>query len=79
MKRCEAEIITKNVVALLEKERLSRRISKMHLSKTTGLSRTAFTLIVDNVNSPTLRTLLMIADALDVDIKKIIAKAEKIK
>lgn len=77
MKRNEAEIITKKLVALLEKERIRRNITKLQISKETGLSRTALTLIVDNKNSPTLRSLLMIASALGVDLKDILAQAEK--
>ena len=47
-------------------------------SKTTGLSRTALTLIVDNKNSPTLRTLLMISSAIGVDIVDIINEARQL-
>ncbi len=77
MRRDEAENITQKTVAILEKERIRRQITKMQISKATGLSRTALTLIVDKKNSPTLRTLLMLASAIGVDLKKIIAQAEK--
>ncbi len=77
MIRNDAEILTKKVVAILEQERSSRHITKLQISKETGLSRTAYTLIVDNKNSPTLRTLFMIAGALQTDLKEVIAKAEK--
>ena len=77
MRRDEAENITQKTVAILEKERIRRQITKMQISKATGLSRTALTLIVDKKNSPTLRTLLMLASAIGVDLKKIIALAEK--
>lgn len=77
MIRNDAEILTKKVVAILEQERVSRCITKLQISKETGLSRTAYTLIVDNKNSPTLRTLFMIAGALQTDLKEVIAKAEK--
>lgn len=76
MIRNDAEILTQKVVAILERERVGRRITKLQISKATGLSRTAHTLIVDNKNSPTLRTLFMISGALQVDLKEVIAKAE---
>lgn len=77
MKRNEAEIITQKAVAILEKERIRRNISKLQISKETGLSRTALTLVENNKNSPTLRTLLMVASAIKVDLKEVIAQAEQ--
>ncbi|MCI5544922.1 MAG: helix-turn-helix domain-containing protein [Azospirillum sp.] len=78
MERNEAEIITQKVVALLKKERNNRHITKLYVSQETGLSRTAITLIENNQNSPTLRTLLMIANCIGVDLKEIIAQAEQL-
>lgn len=78
MERKEAEIITQKVVALLKKERNNRHITKLYVSQETGLSRTAITLIENNQNSPTLRTLLMIANCIGVDLKEIIAQAEQL-
>lgn len=77
MNRNDAEYITEKVVQLLEKERITRGITKSQISRDTGLSRTAWTLTVAGTNSPTLRTLLMVADALGVDLKEIIKQAEK--
>ena len=77
MKRNEAEIITQKVVAILEQERIGRGISKLQISKETGLSRTALTLIVDKKNSPTLRTLLMLASAIGIDLKEVLVRAEQ--
>lgn len=78
MEKNEAEIITQKVVALLKKERNNRHITKLYVSQETGLSRTAITLIENNQNSPTLRTLLMIANCIGVDLKEIIAQAEQL-
>ena len=78
MERNEAEIITQKVVALLKKDRNNRHITKLYVSQETGLSRTAITLIENNQNSPTLRTLLMIANCIGVDLKEIIAQAEQL-
>lgn len=77
MKRNEAEIITQKVVAILEQERIGHGITKLQISKETGLSRTALTLIVDKKNSPTLRTLLMVASAIGVDLKEVLVRAEQ--
>ena len=77
MKREDAEILSQKVVEILEKKRVERKVTKLHISKETGISRTAITLMVKNKNSPTLRTLMMVASCVGVDIKEIIAEAEK--
>ncbi len=77
MKREDAEILSQKVVEILEKKRIERKVTKLHISKETGISRTAITLMVKNKNSPTLRTLMMVASCIGVDIKEIIAEAEK--
>ena len=76
MKRKDAEHIVEKVVEILEEKRISQKITKLQISKETGLSRTAITLLAKKKNSPTLRTLLMIASCLDVDLKEIIQKAQ---
>lgn len=77
MKREDAEILSRKVVEILEKKRVERKVTKLQISKETGISRTAITLMVKNKNSPTLRTLMMVASCIGVDIKEIIAEAEK--
>ena len=77
MNRVEAENIAQKVVELLEQERVKRNITKTEINNKTGLSRTARTLMVSKKNSPTLRTLLMVANVIGVDLKRIIAEAEK--
>ena len=77
MNRVEAENIAQKVVELLEQERVKRNITKTEINNKTGLSRTAWTLMVSKKNSPTLRTLLMVADVIGVDLKQIIAEYEK--
>lgn len=76
MKRENAEIITQRVVEILEQERVKKNITKTEINNKTGLSRTAWTLTVSKKNSPTLRTLLMVADVIGVDLKEVIAQAE---
>ena len=77
MNRVEAENIAQKVVELLEHERVKRNITKTQINNKTALSRTAWTLMVSKKNSPTLRTLLMVADVIGVDLKQIIAESEK--
>ena len=77
LRRYPSAVITHKVVDLLEKERVERKITKTEINEKTGLSRTARTLTVSKKNSPTLRTLLMVADVIGVDLKQIIAEAEK--
>ena len=77
MNRVEAENIAQKVVELLEQERVKRNITKTEINNKTGVSLTAWTLMVSKKNSPTLRTLLMVANVIGVDLKRIIAEAEK--
>lgn len=77
MNREKAEKISQRVVELLEQKRIERKITKLQISQETGISRTAITLMVSKRNSPTLRTLMMVASSIGVDLKEIIAKAEK--
>jgi len=77
MKREKAEHIAEKVVAILEAERIKKKITKSLISKETGLSRTAWTLMVAKKNSPTLRTLLMVSDVIGIDLKEVIKQAEK--
>jgi len=77
MNRENAEKISQIVVEILEQKRIANKITKLKISKDTGLSRTAITLIANKQNSPTLRTLLMISSSIGVDIKEIINEAEK--
>ncbi len=77
MNRENAEKISQIVVEILEQKRIANKITKLKISKDTGLSRTAITLIANKQNSPTLRTLLMISSSIGVDIKEVINEAEK--
>lgn len=76
MNREDAEKLSQRVVEILERKRIERRITKLRISKETGISRTAVTLIVNKQNSPTLRTLLMLADCIGVDLKEVLDEAE---
>ena len=77
MNRENAEKISQRVVDILEKKRIERKITKLQISKETGISRTAITLMEKKQNSPTLRTLMMVSSCIGIDLKEIIAEAEK--
>jgi len=68
MKIDEAEHISDMVVELLKQERIHRGISQYKLAKECGLSKTSIAFIERFENKPTLRTLLMISDCLQVDL-----------
>lgn len=76
MNREDAETLSKKVVEILAAKRAERKITKLKISEQTGISRTAITLMEKQQNSPTLRTLFMIASCIGVDLKEIIKEAE---
>jgi len=77
MNREDAEKISQRVVEILEQKRIERKITKLQISKETGISRTAITLMVKKQNSPTLRTLMMVSSCIGINLKEVIAEAEK--
>ncbi len=60
------------VVAALKHERKRLNISQYKLAQLCGLSKTSIALIERYDNKPTLRTLFMISDALNIDLGEII-------
>ena len=68
MKIDEAGHISDMVVELLKQERIHRGISQYKLAKECGLCKTSIAFIERFENKPTLRTLLMISDCLQVDL-----------
>ena len=65
------------VPRLLKAERERCAISLNSLAEKSGLSRQTISYVEQEVQSPTLDTLLRITSALGVDLDKIIAKARK--
>ena len=68
MKIDETGHISDMVVELLKQERIRRGISQHKLAKECGLCKTSIAFIERFENKPTLRTLLMISDCLQVDL-----------
>jgi transcriptional regulator with XRE-family HTH domain len=59
----------------LRNERIRRRLSINALAKKSGVSQPMVSYIEREMRSPTLKTLLRITEALDVDLWKILKKA----
>ena len=67
--------ISSQVAGLLKEEREKHGLSLNVLSQKSGLSRQTISYVEQEVQNPTLDTLLRITSALEVDLEKIIAQA----
>ena len=65
------------MVRLLKKEREKRGLSMNVVAQRSGLSHSIISLIERDMRNPTLDTLLRIADAIGVDLGKILMQARK--
>jgi len=65
------------VACVLKEEREKRNLSLKMLAKKSGISRQTISYVEQEVQSPSLDTLLRITSALRVDLDKIIARAQK--
>ena len=77
-KDAKREAIASNVIRLLREERERRGLSMNVVAQRSGLSHSIVSLVERDLRNPTLDTLLRIAEAIEVDLGKIIAKAIKI-
>ena len=71
------DIISSQVACLLKEERKKRGLSLNVLAQKAGLSRQTVSYVEQQVQNPTLATLLRITSVLEIDLEKIIAKARK--
>jgi len=71
------EAISSQVACLLKAEREKRGLSLNVLAQKAGLSRQTVSYVEQEVQNPTLDTLLRITSVLGIDLEKIIAKARK--
>ena len=69
--------ISSHVAAVLKEEREKRDLSLKVLARKAGVSRQTISYVEQEVQSPSLDTLLRITSALGVDLAKIIARAQK--
>lgn len=72
-----SDAISSQVACVLKEEREKRDLSLKALAKKSGISRQAISYVEQEVQSPSLDTLLRITFALGVDLAKIIARAQK--
>ena len=69
------DAIASNVVRLLKEEREKRGLSMNVVAQRSGLSHSIISLIEREMRSPTLDTLLRIADAIDIDLGEVLTRA----
>jgi transcriptional regulator with XRE-family HTH domain len=72
------DAISSHVADLLKQEREKRGLSLNMVAQRAGLSRQTVSYVEQEVQNPTLDTLLRITSVLEVDLEKIITKARKI-
>jgi len=72
------DALNSEIARLLKEERERQKLSLNLLAEKSGLSRQTVSYVEQEVQNPTLDTLLRITSALEVDLEKIIAKARKL-
>ncbi|RRJ96209.1 XRE family transcriptional regulator [Opitutaceae bacterium TAV4] len=70
------EKICQEVIRLLQEEREQRALSMSEVAWRAGLSQQMVSYVERGLRMPTLDTLLRMADALEINLRKIIRKAE---
>ena len=68
---------SREVIALLKRERLAQDLSQERLAEAAGVSRTAITMIESGERNPTLFVCHALARALDLPLSQLVAAAEK--
>jgi transcriptional regulator with XRE-family HTH domain len=71
------EAISIHVADILKEQREKQKISLGQIARKAGLARQTIAFVEQKVQSPSLDTLLRITSALDVDLARIIVRAQK--
>lgn len=71
------EAIAANVIRLLREEREKRGLSMTVVAQRSGLSQSIISLVERDLRSPSLDTLLRIAEAIEIDLGDILTRAQK--
>ena len=71
------EAISAHVADILREQREKQKISLGRIARKAGLARQTIAFVEQKVQSPSFDTLLRITSALDVDVAKIIVRAQK--
>jgi len=73
----KAQALCVEAIALLQKERIRRKLSKYYIAQTSGLSPQMIGYVESGARNPTLESVLRIAEAMDVKFEDIIKRARK--
>lgn len=71
------ESVSSHAVSILRQERESRGVSMTRLAEMAGLSQGMISLVEHEQRNPSLDTLLRICVALDIDLSKVLIRAEQ--
>lgn len=71
------EAVSSHVARLLKEEREKQKVSLQGLARKAGLARQTITFIETEVQSPTFDTMLRIASALNLDLARLIERAQR--
>ena len=76
MSKIYRETVCANVARILRHERERKNISMTRLAEMSGLSQGMISLIEHEERNPSLETLVRIAEALEIDLSTVLARAE---
>jgi transcriptional regulator with XRE-family HTH domain len=71
------DAISSQVARLLKEEREKRGLSLNVVAQRAGLARQTVSYVEQEIQNPTLETLLRITSVLEIDLEKLIARARK--
>ena len=77
MSQARRDLITAEVARLLREARERKDLSMTRLAAKAGLSLSIISFLERGLRNPTLETLLRVTEVLDIDLSKVLEKAEK--
>lgn len=69
------EAIRKEIIRLLQKERVRRKLSNYAVAQNSGVSESMLSLVERGLRNPTMELVLRIADGIGADLPALIAKS----
>lgn len=69
------EAIRKEIIRLLQKERVRRKLSNYAVAQNSGVSESMLSLVERGLRNPTMELVLRIADGIGADLPTLIAKS----
>jgi transcriptional regulator with XRE-family HTH domain len=69
------EAIRKEIIRLLQKERVRRKLSNYAVAQSSGVSESMLSLVERGLRNPTMELMLRIADGVGADLPTLIKKA----